>query len=302
MISGEVNHRILRVDDVNVNDNASIAAEFINSSINDDARALKVRGKSEFLGSINAGTNGTLSMGGDSAQVSIGQLNHRTTVEGDMRIIEEVRIGNFQGSGMIDANGDPNGQSLKIGSDISTSDVEIGRSGYKVVIKTNLLGASGTLSVGPSDNVGKIDSGGTGVAAKALHIGTGIQTAGVKIGRSGQDVINDANLGIQGDLFVGSTSSAGKINSGGTAVSPQDLKIGGDSVTSTVILGRSGKTIDFNGLLRTLGNGILLLGNSISDTGAVAIVPNSTGHGNGPAIDIYFSGVQSRYVDATGWF
>jgi len=51
MISGEVNHRILRVDDVNVNDNASIAAEFINSSINDDARALMAEG---FLNSTPA--------------------------------------------------------------------------------------------------------------------------------------------------------------------------------------------------------------------------------------------------------
>ncbi len=52
LVSDPQYHNILKVNDVNNNDDAKKAAEFINSSTNANARALKVEGKSEFDGNI----------------------------------------------------------------------------------------------------------------------------------------------------------------------------------------------------------------------------------------------------------
>jgi len=222
-------------------------------------------------------------------------VDQAATVEGQMT------VGPNNAVGRIDAN---NNHDLQIGTQAGTDDVVLGKANHNVEVYGNLrvippIAALGNVVVGPDDAVGRIDANNT----HDLQLGTQAGTDDVAIGRSGKNVeIAAAILDVEGEFRIGSTSSAGKVDSGGSSSSPLNLLLGSQNVTADVQLGRSGKIVDVMGNERVNSNQVIVNGaSSLTATGGAGFVFNSLGHGNGASIDFYINGVMVHYLDATGW-
>jgi len=99
------------------------------------------------------------------------------------------------------------------------------------------VSVDGNLTVGPSDAAGNINSGSVPATPRDLNIGTQTRTDDVVIGRAGKNVeVNSAKLDVDGDLKVGPTDASGKIDSGGSIVTPRSLLIGSGAETSNVVI------------------------------------------------------------------
>jgi len=166
-----------------------------NESTANTSRAIKVIGKVEIddrvmLGDSNtdgfidaASVNHDLNIGTgviETNNVVIGRTGKEVDVKGRLDAEENIRVGDANDDGLIDAADDA--RDLKIGTQADfTADVEIGRSGRKAVVRSD-------LKVGPADMTGKIESGGTGVAPQDLKIGVSGETNGITLGRAGVTV------------------------------------------------------------------------------------------------------------------
>lgn len=328
-VSDPNNHNILKVNDVNDDNDAKIAAHFINTSNHADARALKAVGKTELDGDVaisnnltvegettfnddtlingdltvngqrifintgnidggNGDGNFTLTMGGLTAEkIVIGRNN----ADNGTTIPHWLRVGKDEegvSPGLIDANagGEEPTQNLNLGTGATTEDVVVGKNGNDVVIKGNLLvdgngaelpavidaliddadprplnigtnGASSadttigngthtvkiptSLQVGPTDNVGRIDSGGTGLLPKNLCVGGGTGTDEVLLGNAVNKVRS------QSHFLVGTGATAGKIDAADDGV---DLQLGTDSdKTKDTVIGQEDRNIKTPGHL-----------------------------------------------------
>jgi hypothetical protein len=208
-----------------------------------------------------------------------------------------------RGAGEIDSghpgeeHADPT--DLKIGTCLNhTNDLYLSREGQLTEVQGRLQ-IDERLNVGPADDVGQIDANN----AHDLQLGTQNATDDVVIGRSTKNVeIAAAVLDAEGEFRIGPNNGAGKIDSGGSAGTPEDLKVGTQTVTSNVQLGRSGKIVDVMCNERLNSNQMIVNGvASLTTSGGAGFVFNSSGHGNGASIDFYIGGVMLRFVDATGW-
>ncbi len=311
---------------------------------------------------IDSGTNNydlKIGTNGDNNNLFLGRSNCPTHIQGIGIVRGQLGVGASDGNGLIDANGSPNAQDLKIGTGASTDDVIIAKQDKMTIIDCNLrvgrteidmvhasridaygnggnpdtlfigsqahttavgLGRNGQLtrvlgrlsvdeegavggdlSVGPTDDAGHIDSGGDDLSPQDLEIGTQDGTSDVIIGRNGQQARFDGALAVMQAVQVGPSDSAGQIDSGGSALSPQDLKVGTDSVSSNLILGRSGKKVDIKGDARMNGAELIMDSSSGLSSGC-GFVYNATGSGTaGESIDVYIGGTKVGYWDANGW-
>jgi len=388
--------RVIHVNDVNVNNDAKIALKAVNSSNNADARALKVEGKTDLHGTIltrdqndqfidtaESGRRiliGTQELSGDvilGRDETVVQIHTETRVTGRLKIIDD----SLESGGSED-------QHLRIGVTDDTDNVILSRSGLITQVQGGLEVAEaaavngtldvdgaatfngqlstesnavvkGTLRVGPENNSGLIDSGGTENFPQAVIIGSQNTTMGVIIGHLGDtvEVRSDAlyvdgrlivgdglnpgeveSNGVQEDpldlrvasnanhskdlylsragrltrvqgrmqvaesLCVGPVDAVGTINSGGPVESPQNLKIGNDTVTADVKISREGQNIDM--FARTKFNSnecVLNNAPNLAAANGAGLVFNANGHGEGPSIDFYTGGVLRGWVDALGW-
>lgn len=241
---------------------------------------------------------GTRFLTGD---VHVGNTDHEVIVN------TEVKIGNAAGqNALIDATLDGAAtRDLDIGTGNSTADVNISRNGQDVNVEDDLnvggdLTVDGQIIVGPVAGVANINAGGN-PNPQDINIGAGNSTADVNLGQAGQDVnvIDDIKVG--GDANIGPTGSAGKIDSGGSAISPQDLKIGSSSETNDLELSRSGQSIKAKGQLVMNSNNLIMDNSSALSSGS-GFVYNATGSGSaGESIDVYIGGVKVGYFDANGF-
>ena len=78
-------------------------------------------------------------------------------------------------------------------------------------------------------------------------------TGDVEIGRDGRTTRVRSDL-----LKVGQENDAGQIDSGGTGVAPQKLKIGTTGQTDDISLGRASQTVDLQCQARMNSNGIVM--------------------------------------------
>lgn len=92
-----------------------------------------------------------------------------------------------------------------------------------------------------------------------LELGTdSYHTQDVKLSRSGKKTIVQGTLEVNEgidevnikNLYVGESDAAGEIDSGGTEISPQDLKLGTGAVTEEVIIARENKLTTTQGPLK----------------------------------------------------
>ncbi|MBM3326787.1 MAG: hypothetical protein FJY65_07380 [Calditrichaeota bacterium] len=181
-------------------------------------------------------------------------------------------------------------RALRIGNQSPTTGVIIGRSGANGVQIHDNTHLTGNLSLID----GSLESGG----AEDLHLRIGVtgDTDNVIISRTG------LTTAVRGALTVGPNNAVGVINSGGTAESPQVLKIGNDMVTADVRISRAGQNIDM--FARTKFNSnecVLNNAPNLADVNGAGLVFNANGHGEGPSIDFYTGGVLRGWVDALGW-
>ena len=191
----------LEVTDINA---ARSALKATNSNAN--GLALEVLGKSLLDGAVTLGQNGTtVTVEGEIQANSELHANDlfcaeagtllvgSVTCESGVEIDGDVTVGPNDAAGNIDSGGLPaTPRDLNIGSQIRTSDVNIGRNGQDVNVADDLnvggdCAVSGGLQVGPPLSAGLIDAGGDPAAHK-LKIGTGVTTENVLIGRNGQSV------------------------------------------------------------------------------------------------------------------
>jgi len=226
--------------------------------------------------------------------VEIGHDQHLVIAKGRLDAEKHIRVGTNGIDGKIDANGTAK---LKLGSDVLTNHVEIGRSQQWTAVKGPLF-AEEHIQVGTGAD-GKVDASANN---RELKIGTDT-TNNVTIGRIAQGLWTKVvNLfKAEGHIQVGTTAAGGdgKVDA---ASNNRDLKIGTDT-TGNVRLSRAGQTIDMFGQARMNSNAIILNNvATILTAGSIALIANAAGHGNGPSIDIYIGGAMVRYVDATGWF
>ncbi len=200
IVSDPANKNILKVNDVNNGNDAKIALYAKNGSNNADARALKVEGKSEFVGAAtitgDATVAGIIHISGaetslestdgdelwvgtsaDTGQVVLGRSGQTVRVNGGVVAVADIVVGEG-GDGKIDANG---GNLLKLGTQAGTNDVQLGRSGKLVKAMTD-------LTVGVAAVIGKVDSNGTDASPQDLQIGSGLGTANLLLSRSGETI------------------------------------------------------------------------------------------------------------------
>ena len=102
---------------------------------------------------------------------------------------------------------DADPRELKIGTQASTDDITLSRAGKDVNVADD-LNVGGDLKVGPTDDGGVIDSGGTPAAIQHLKIGTGTGTKDVTIGRAGRtvDMMAQARMNSNGIVMNGASS------------------------------------------------------------------------------------------------
>ncbi|MFH0765880.1 MAG: hypothetical protein V2A61_05610 [Calditrichota bacterium] len=291
------------VEDLDAN---AVALQTTNTSTDGDARALKVTGKTELDGLVIRHTQNCCKLNeingygiyiGDespSGGVNIGRSGQDVYLNADTRVNGLVVIQN----GSLES-GNPEDLNLYLGTNPGfTENVEIGQNGSDVVVHGNLIvdAAQG--------NPGRMDAQVDGANPRNLEIGSQNASADIVLGRDGHEVRTVDDMKVGGDLNVGPTNDGGRINSGGTALTPQSLKIGTLTGTADVVLGRAGRTVDHSCQARLNSNGIVL-----NNAAAVGDIPtagcgfifNNGGHGGGPAIDFYTEGVLRGWVDSLGF-
>jgi len=316
-------HNVLKVNDVNEDDDDKIALHVINNSNNDDARALKVQGKTE-LGTI---VNQSLSIGAsliitstadNPSQIIAGQVADADTPSGQLYLNEEharghviishadagvgnpyanveirsprLLVGTNGIAGQIDTNGVGGaGDHLKLGTRNVTNHVEIGRTQQWAAVK-GPLNAEEHIRVGGTGAGadGKVDAASN---ARDLKLGTDANaTNNVQISRSGKEADVKGRLDAEEHIRVGGTGvgADGKVDA---AASNRDLKLGTDSnYTNHVIIGRSGRVVEVTGGTIWL-NALHTFGLDLNEAG------HNPGH---PSIDVYISGAVEAYIDDQG--
>lgn len=261
----------------------------------DNGGEIRTLGNLRAMGGID-GDEGNLAIGAteNTDDVLIGRVGRTCVVNSALQVGADE-----DDPALLDAAlDDEDPRDLNIGTQNSTEDVTIGRNNQDVVINGDLIIGAGL------GNAGIIDAQLDGAAARELKIGTQNSTADITIGRVDQDVKIADDLDVNGDLKVGPDNDAGKIDSGGTELSPQHLKIGNATTTKDIVLGRSGRTVDFNTQARMNGKG-LVMNDAASVSEALSgcgLVFNSDGHnGGGASIDFYTEGVLRGWVDSNGF-
>ena len=262
-----------------------------------------------------------------AGHVHIGKPDmHPAWADADV-IIESprLRVGqNDAVGGHIDANGDGAvaGRPLLIGNtQFRTSEVKIGRLGVNVTVVADLnvgddlnviddlsvggdCGIIGNLLVGAPLAAAAINAAGNPVAMP-LNIGAAATTAGVNIGRNGQQVSIADDLLIGGDcdlagaLQVGALAAAGTIDAGGNP-NAQDLQIGTVATTDNVVIGNGDGVVDMFQIARMNSFGLVLDGAATVAAGT-GLIFNDAGHGFGDALDVYTGGALRGWFDANGW-
>jgi len=204
-------------------------------------RGILTVGPNNNVGQIDANNAHDLKVGTQNAttDVEVGRSGQKVKAVGD------IVAGTAGAGGKIDSAG----ADLKIGSVNTTNDVYLGRTGKDVIAQDD-MGVRGNLTVGPSNAVGKVDSGGSAGTPRGLSLGTTNVTSTVVVGRAGQTTQIDSGtvtvggtLDLNADAYIGTTASAGQIDSGGAVGVTTDLKIGTQNVTKDVLLGRSGQAV-----------------------------------------------------------
>jgi len=279
--------------------NPSTALFVSNNNANAGSYALRVltNTPSQFGGQVlanNLDGNGTtqsphalnLGVNEETGDVNIGRFGESTNIE--TTIIDancvQMFVGRSDESAFLDSGGSQQTpQDLNIGTQAETGDIYIGRSTKDVNVLGDLtvngaLHADGQLRVGPAGGVARIDAN----AAHDLQIGTLGGTDDVVIGQSGKNLESaSAKVDLEGELRVGPTSGAGKIDSGGVAGSTtdRDLYLGTQTVTQDVYLGRSGQTTLVNGAINVTQTsyltGAVTMQGSAAIGGSLAVGPTS---------------------------
>ena len=127
---------------------------------------------------LNIGTNNVTNV------VVIGQAGNDVQVAAAvLDVVGDLHVGPAGAAGDIDSGG--NGvapRDLNVGTNAGTDDVVIGHAGHDLVVNSDNIDLVGALQVGPADNPGLIDSGGSVVTPRHLKIGTSTSTDDVQIG------------------------------------------------------------------------------------------------------------------------
>jgi len=300
----------VEIDAYSTGNPATIGLHVKNASTHASALALKAEGTVELdgirfdSGYINTAAGG-LNIGTNSptAGINLGRTGENLHINSDV-----IRTyGELRADAGVQANANENESDLKLGTNENeTFSVTIGHANVPTTVQGDLtvngdingvgaMDVNGDILVGAAAAAGKIDSGGSAVSPQDVKIGTQTLSADVELSRSGKLVK------AVGDVRVGTTTGAGKVDAAGTPTA-QALKVGSGSTTANVELGRSGQTIDMFGQERLNSNALVMNGaTSHTASNSIAMIANATGHGGGPSIDFYISGVMVRYVDATGW-
>jgi hypothetical protein len=216
-------HSTLRINDVNNGDDDAVALDTINLSDNGDARALRVSGQAEIeLMPDNLGGDAQTALKVDATEGVEDNLAINAVGRSEFSIpafvhANPVTLFNVDGSnlgggndralvveGKTDLNGDVEVDAnlavtgdASVGDDLTvTDDASIGGD----LTVTGAADVDGALAVGPSNNVGLIDSGGSAITTRALKIGSQNVTAHLELSRSGQ------YAKMQGDLVVNGKS------------------------------------------------------------------------------------------------
>ena len=242
----------------------------------------------------NTKVKGSLQVEGTTLMNGLVAISGNLDIIGDPGIDGNVEIMNRHTLTVNDVNHDNDD---KIAAQFTNNSTNADARALKAVGKTEI---TGDLIVGDGVNAGHIDAGGN-PNPQDINIGAGTSTADVNLGQAGQDVnvIDDIKVG--GDANIGPTGSAGKIDSGGSALSPQDLKIGSASETNDLELSRSGQSIKAKGQL-VMNSNNLIMDNSSALTSGSGFVYNAKGSGSaGESIDVYIGGVKVGYFDANGF-
>jgi len=167
----------------------AISANDVDVAANVDIEGVLRVGPAAGGGLIDSGgtavTPQTLSIGTENItdDVVIGHGGHDLVVNSDLLDLDgALQVGDALAAGSIDAGGNPNAQNLQIGTNATTDDVVIGHAGHDLVVNSDNIDLVGALQVGPADNPGLIDSGGSVVTPRHLKIGTSTSTDDVQIG------------------------------------------------------------------------------------------------------------------------
>ena len=280
----------------------SILLDISNDSADENARALKVEGKSEFIGpdpndppvdslkisylSSNVNAN-ALKVDGQTDLVGPGQdqgsppsvtlkvLNWSTHPDS----LAISAYGGIQMDGVLIADGLVNGIRLTDGNRIETDGLML----FDRRIDAEPLGPGQ-----PQD----------------LRIGGGL-TGNVRIGHDPGLTLVLGTFRVEGgdipNMQVGRIDTSGTIDSGGDAATPQVLKIGRNTGTDNLELGRSGKNVDMKADTRMNSNELIMDGKASLATGS-GFVYNATGSGSmGESIDVFIGGTKVGYWDSAGW-
>jgi len=289
-INGDVeisDNKALNIVDGDRNGNALFVK---NSDAGASARALKVEGKSEFVGAVivgdgdNAGVIDSigdqdlkLGTGGGTENVLIGIVGNVTNIKNDLRL---GAIGGVGLGSRVDAYDDL--IDLYVGTDVDyTKNVILSRTGQTTQVQ-------GALDIDQNANFD-----GT------LHVDGNVDFDGT--------LQVDGNTELDGTLAVGPAGGAGLIDSGGVALAETDLEIGGGVATNNVLISKDGQRADILGDTRFNGNEVIM--NDADDiTDVDAINPENGGagmifvpNGGAPRINVYINGVIVGFFDAAGW-
>ncbi len=251
-------------------------------------------------GNIDAGQANNLNLATqneNAGDVILSRAGRVTRAQGILVVAGQMAVGDLANGGRIDTNTvAQNPGDLLLGTLAQTKDVKVGRNGQTVTVNGNLVVG------GAAAAVAKIDAELDGASARKMKIGTQASTDDITLSRAGKDVNVADDLNVDGDLKVGPTDDGGVIDSGGTVVSPQHLKIGTSTDTEDVLIGRADQTVDMMAQARMNSNGIVMNGaSSVTDALGIGFVVNAVGHGNGASIDFYINGVVQGWLDATGF-
>ena len=276
-------HNILKVNDVNENNDAKVALHAINNSTNQNARALKVEGMAEIdrlrIHSIEGNQIVVDTTGNDKLRIG------SYYAAGDIFLGKDGRVVEIEGTplklkGYVQAiNLDSDEDDLHLGTlDTITNDVILSRTGQETKVQGSLnvaetttmegqlttrgqvvsegqftaegiLMAEGHLKVGPSDAEGHIDSNGSEEDPQDLYLGPLASTKGVVIGRSGHGTAIQSPLYALEGLSVGQFGQNGYVDAEGSGIQHLDLDLGTRERTWDVNISRSGQTTSVKGRL-----------------------------------------------------
>jgi len=180
LISAEESGSVIKVNDVNEDNDDKKAAHFINSSSDADARALMVEGLAEVEANNPGGA--ATSIGLLARNENVNEGSRALKVEGKTEISDYLYLGTDEDDGTVDAN--DSGRDLKVGTFFNkTNNVEIGRTGKEVNVKGR-IDAEEHIRVGTAANDGLIDAADD---ARDLKIGTQVDYTGdLILSRSGK--------------------------------------------------------------------------------------------------------------------